>query len=471
MADNTIRVEGNYTAKWKSIHSAAFAPYYLKDLYKTYGRAFDVMDFLGMAGNAGLVPKDTVKLWEQNHWKSTITLASAITTGSASADISFTINAADYDGNGNPACRVGQSVLIPQSYQPAAINIPMPYQIVSRSGSAGGWTFTARPFVATAQISVEIPIGTELSLSSIQYARGMGLPESTTQGYFERTFYSTILKEKLSFEGGFLSDVTWKPLEREGKLSGYYAPELYQTEFMLDDQLNSYLFIGQLNGNAALAQTSTWTGSNKVLSGQGIWTLLDAQAQELNYTGNFENTDFVTVKNLLESQGIMDTELNFCMGTTLYDDMEQTSLDYIKEYSGGSDLVQGMSSVGFMPTQFKRNGLTVNLIKLKSFSNPFDLGNDVYELKTAGFITPTSKSQVSASADGRKKVMMNNMELRYLGNGVEDRTRVIAKLNGISGIKDVMPVTQYDGMDIGLLTEPMLIFTNVNQNVIVRKSA
>ena len=472
MSDNTIRVEGNYSAGWKSIHSDVMRKYYLPEIYKTYGRGFSFLDFYTMIGKKGLAPKRTVSFWEKGHIKANITLNGAISTGAVGAAISFKIAAGDYDSGNNPVCRIGQTVMIPQKYQPASVNIPQQYRIMSSSGSAGDLTFVANPLNSTvAQIATQVPSGTTLSLGYIAFAPGTGLPASTTQSYFERDFTSVILKERLGIEGGFLSDKYWEPLEINGVFNGYINPLLYETEFLLDDQINTYAFLGQTNDNAAVVGTSNWGGSNKVLSGKGIWTMLDERGQKLPYTGAFQNADYVTAKNLFESQGVVDNEIIFAMGSKLFDDTDQADLDYLKEYSGGSDLLKNMTELGFQAQTVVRNGVKFQKVKLAGFTNPFGLGNDEYELSYAGYMMPTSKAKVSASADGSKPMMMNNVELRFLGNGQENRTRVIGHLNGISGIQDSQPVTQYDGLDIGLLTEPILLFTNVNQCVQVYKEA
>lgn len=469
--DNNVRVEGNYSAKWLSLHSDLLRPVYLPQIYKTYGRAFDFLDFYSMAGKNGLVAGRTVKLWEQGNIKATCTTSTAITVGALGASISFKIKDTDYDTNGNPTVRVKQTIYIPQKYQPTGVHIPMAYQVTSRSGSAGDYTFTAMPFAsATAQIATEVPIGTKLTLGPVQYAPGMGLPEGTTQAYFERSFTSTILKEKLAVEGGFLSNQYWEPFEQDGKLMGYVNKMLIDTEFLLDDQLNQYIGFGQANANASLVQTSQFGGSNKVLSGNGIWPSLDASAQQLWYSGAFEHADYKTIKDLLESQGVIDQEVIFAMGSELHDDVEQADLNFIREYSGGSDLMKNMNSLGYDIQQVKRNGLTFNRVKLKSLSNPFSMGNSEYELSTAGFIMPTSKAKVTANADGSSPLYLNNIELRFLGKGAENRTRVLGELNGISGINGT-PVNEYDGKVFGMLTELILLLTNLNQCVQVRKEA
>lgn len=472
MADDVKRVEGNYTQQWKSIHSDLIRKYYLPDIYKTYGRGFDFLDFFTMIGKKGLAPSPTVRFWEKGHIKSNITLSAAIATGAVGAQIAIKISAGDYDSNNNPVLRDGQIVFIPQKYQPAAINIPQSYQVISHSGTAGDVTWVAKPFNnAVAQIAVEIPIGTTLSLGQIPFARGTGLPTGTTQSYLERSFQSTILKERFGIEGGFLSETYWQPLEINGKFSGYINPMLYETEFLLDDQINNYAFLGQTNDNSTIVQTSHWGGSNKVLSGDGIWQMLEDRGQKLTYAGNFENADYVAAKNLFEAQGVMDNEIIFAMGSALMDDTDQGDLDFLKEYSGGSDLLRNMTELGFQATTVNRSGIRFQKVKLKGFSNPFGLGNAEYDLTHAGFMMPTSKAKVSASADGSKPMMFNNIELRFLGNGQEDRTRVIGHLNGISGIRDAAPVHEYDGLDVGMLTEPILLFTNVNQCVQVLKEA
>lgn len=473
MSDNTIRTEGNYSlSNLLTTRSDLVRKYYLPGIKKTYGRGDGLLDLFHMVNKTGLVPDRTVRYWEEGAIKSTISTSTAITTGALGADITFKIAAGDYDAAGNPALRIHQNVLIPQKYQPTAVNIPMVYKVVSRSGSAGDYTFTARPYRSdVAQIAAEVPIGTKLTLGGLQFAPGTGLPEGTTQGYLERSFTTALFKERIGFEGGSLSQQYWEPLMVDGVLGGYINPKLYKTEFLLDDALEVYMMTGQSNANAALVQTSNWGGSNKVLSGEGIWTMLDARAQKLPYTGSFQNQDFITAKNLLESQLVVDNEMVFMMGSGLMDQVEQTNLDFIKEYSGGSDLLKNMTELGVQVAVVNRGGIRWNLAKVWSFSNPLSLGNPEYDFTNSGFIMPTSKAQVSVRPDGSKKAMLNNIELRFLGAGQENRTRVVGKLNGISGINEGIVTNQYDGLDIGFLTEPMLLFTNVNQCVQVYKEA
>lgn len=469
MADNTVRVEGNYSAKWLSLHSALLKPLYLPQIYKTYGRAFDFFDFLNMPTKKGLVGSSTLKLWEQGNFKANITLSAAITTGSANADINIKIGTSDYDGNNNPVLRIGQTVYIPAKYQ-TTLNIPTEYQVVSSSGTAGDLTFVARPKKTGAQIGVEIPIGTKLTLGAIMYARGMGLPAGTTQSYFERSFVTGLIKTANGIEGGFLSNNYWEPFEMDGKLMGYTNKLLNDLEFELDDMLNQYIGFGQANDNASLVQTSNFGGSNKVLSGNGIWTMLDASAQSHWYTGSFENADYVTIKNYFEGQGVVGGEAIFAVGSELFDDAEQADLDFIKEYSGGSDLIKNGVQLGMPISKVYRAGMTFNKVKLAGFSNPFAMGNTEYELSSAGFVMPTAKARVNQKADGSDPVYLNNFELYFLGKGEENRTRVLAELNGVSGLPG-QAVNEYDGKKFGLLSEPMVVGTNVNQCVIVRKEA
>lgn len=470
MSDNTVRVQGNYAANWLSLHSALLKPLYLPQIYKTYGRAFDFFDFLNMPTKKGLVGSRTLKLWEEGNKKAIITLSAAIATGAANADIAIKLNAADYDASNNPVLRIGQTVYIPQKYQPAAITAPAEYQVVSSSGSAGDLTFVAKPKKSGAQITVEVPIGTKVTLGAIMFAPGMGLPAGTTQSYFQREFVTGLIKNAMGIEGGFLSANYWEPFEQDGKLMGYTNKLLNDLEFELDDFLNQYIGFGQKNENAALVQTSNFGGSNKVLSGDGIWTMLDASAQQHWYTGAFENADYVTIKNLFESQGVVGSEAIFCVGSELWDDAEQADLDFIKEYSGGSDLIKNGVQLGMPITKVNRASMTFNKVKMKGFSNPFAMGNSEYDLSSAGFVMPTTKAKVMQKADGSDPIYLNNFELYFLGKGEENRTRVIAELNGVSGLNG-QAVNEYDGKKFGLLTEPMVVGTNLNQCVMVRKEA
>ena len=79
--------------------------------------------------------------------------------------------------------------------------------------------------------------------------------------------------------------------------------------------------------------------------------------------------------------------------------------------------------------------------------------------------------EVITDAGGKKTVALGNVELRYLGGGQEDRSRVLKPLNGISGIAGSEAVNEYDGIKFGMLSEPMALFTNVNQMIQIRKEA
>lgn len=472
MSDNTIPVVGNYAQQWLSIHSDQLKTQFLPELYKLYGKRFDALDMLWMTGKKGLVSTRVMNLWEEKNIKGSITTSTAISTGNLGADITFKIAAGDYDANGNATVRTGQTVYIPAAYQPSTVNVQMNYQVVSKSGTAGDYTYTARPFLSTkAQIAVEVPSGTKLSLGAIQFSQGTGLPEGLTKSYYKRSFYTAILKEKLGIEGGFLSQENWTPIETNGVFNGYANKLLNDVEFRLDDQLNEYIMFGQANENAALTQVSAFGGTNKVLSGTGLWNAMDTYSQPLWYSGAFELDDILASKKLFEAQGAAYRDVIFAMGADLNDDIYRSSRDFIKEYSAGTNLLENMTSLGFTPTYIEQNGIRVNLVPLASFTNPNGMGNPVYGHGYDGFMMPTAKAKVSTTMGGDKTVMLNNVELHFLGRAGEDRTRVLGDFNGISGIQGSAAVNEYDGKTWGMLTEPMLIMTNLNHLVQVRKEA
>ena len=467
MADNTIRVEGNYGAEFLSVHSEILAPNYLSDVYRTYGKGFDLFDLTQLFTRKGTTKGRTLRFFEKNHWKPTITTSTAIAVGAAGADITFKIAAADYDGNGKPAIRVWETFYIPQAYQ-TTLKYPAEYQVVSRSGSAGDYTFTAKPLKGTARIGVEVPIGTEMSLGSVKKAPGTGLPEGTVQGYFERSYTSTILKGAKGIEGGFLSENFWTPIVMDGK-TGYLNPMLTDLEMEMDDSINSHLWMGQKNENATLTEDSYFGGTNKVLSDTGLWPVMDALAQQLWYTDAWTQAEYKTAKDLFEQQGVMVPDIIFAMGTDLFDETDIADENYIKEYSGGSDLITGMNKLGFQATTIHRHGINFHKVKLNGLTNPFSFGNEAYNLKSAGFMAAANKSRVSVDMNGNKNVALGNVELRFLANGQEDRSRVLKPLNGISGIAGSPAVNEYDGIKYGMMSELIALYTNVNQMVQIRK--
>jgi hypothetical protein len=473
MSDNNIRVEGQYNGSWLSIHSDQIEPAIRKEAYMTYGRAFDVLDFFqAVEGGTEMVSNRTIEIFERGNIKANISLGSGgIATGGAGANISFLLSASSYDANGNAALRVRQVVYIPQQYQPAAINTPQSYVVLSRTGSAGGYTYTAAPLDTASQISTLLLENVTLSIGYLPHAVGTNQPTGTTMASFKRDFSTGIYKEHVGFEGGMLSFKQYNQVIKNGKSVGFYDQSLNETEFLLDDQLNEAIFLGQKNTNTSVAvQTNSFSGgTSAILSTEGIWQTMASRAQQLLYTSAFEHGDYIEAKTLLESQGVMDTEVDFPMGSLLFDDTEQADLEFLKAYSGGTDLKSrgmNLSEVGFQGTTVFRSNIKFNKVILKSFSNPFTLGNPLYALDTAGYMIPTSKTKVTIN--GKNKAL-NNVTLGFLGHGGENRRRVMGQLVGMNGFKEFNPINAVDGMTNELLSELMVIFTNVNQCIQIRK--
>jgi hypothetical protein len=179
--------------------------------------------------------------------------------------------------------------------------------------------------------------------------------------------------------------------------------------------------------------------------------------------------DFYTAKELLRSQGVVDTEVLFAVGDKLSRGVETMGLEYLKEFSGGSNLLQGMNSIGIRPKAYTVGNVTFNVKELAGFTNPNTFGTDADYWGNAGFMIPMSQVAVKSSdimIEGIEggKVVIPNVALGYVNNAGENRTRILQDVAGVNGLG--LKAT-HDGDEVSwyMLTEYMLVAMQVNQMI------
>ena len=201
----------------------------------------------------------------------------------------------------------------------------------------------------------------------------------------------------------------------------------------------------------------------------GLLQHMVTAAMKQYYTLAYSAPDFDDIKDLLNSQGITSRAVKFLVGSLLQKQIENAGLEFLKEFSGGTDLTT-MRGWGVDFRQIHKNGVTFTLQEVKSFSDPTAYGADVFEdyFVGLGMIIPDQLVSVRESEAGAN-FKLNNLTLLYKNYNGENRTRVnkilpgAASVNGAGG--DIARDT-YDDVGGTMLSEFGLVCLNRNRMIL-----
>lgn len=441
---------GNYNqANFVPLMGQRLDPGFFLETFR-YGLGSQYMDWLEQANRVMNLTTRTPKIFEKLEWENTLKINAQITTGGAGADISIIVHADDRDAYGQVPIKVGDGVLIPAQNQ--ATGEDRIYVI--HTYNAGTFTATASPqsadgnTITESQISVAVPAATTLKIHSYYTGTGTGLPEGKNNYRAIREYETQIIKAVKVFEGGIQALKWFEVASETGATTAFFeGQDELELEFrkLVDDAL----FLGERNDNATLVETSSAGGSNKRKSTEGIWNWTKRVGQALNYAaGSFDFSYLYDWKDLALAKNIVSNEASFLMGIDLERSVERGGLDYIKEYSGGSNLFRAMDSIGYNVNRVLVGGTTFQLQGLKSFGNPLRYGNKVYNFPSCGLIIPEDESNVTVNGMVEKHP---NFMIGYLNNNGENRTKIIGLLPGTTGNGNA--VTEYDKDTAFMVTE------------------
>jgi hypothetical protein len=472
---------GAYNTEWASKVSAIFDTMHLQEVYDVYGDGVRTTDLLQIAGRVMQVPNATVKHFERYAPQYAITLSGAIATGAAGADIEFKIATTDYDSNDNPPIRLYDSIEIPADYMPDTVYEGRLYRITSTDGTGDDVTFTASPFskggtyVTASQISTEVPDGKVLRIGHTTKSPGTGQPEPKTDTWAEREHVAAIIKESGSYEGGQMAQFFEKAIVVDMKdgSTGVLLKPILEVENRLETQIESYIVSGERTDNTGMTETSSFGGTPAVKSGFGFMQWAYQLAQDHSYGAAFTVSDLNRVKLLLQTQGVNSKRCIVPCGPQFFVDFEDAGLDYLQQYSK-SDLLDAAKNLGVELRSVTKAQIQYIPIELSSFANPTTFGINVsdaysYAYPYLGLVIPMENNEVKING---KMPKIPNIMLGYVNNNGEDRTRVI----GIeAGPNKVFPNQQIvandkDGWKVHMFTEVMVICTNVNRWVLIRKA-
>jgi hypothetical protein len=459
--------QGGYTTSWRlTVESNTLQPQTYGELVKLYGDQLRLWDFFAWAKRIQSVKGRTIQVLEEGFIHDTLDVATQVSTSVAGADI--TVVSAKNVG------RIGFDVHIPAKY--AGTKLPVSYKITAKAGPSGGnYTYTLSPWNTTYQVAVAIPVGQKLIVGASSYAPGEGQPASMRRSWYSHNHYTRIMKETLDIEGGQQALQEWAELSQATDGSTLKNRSLNETEFRLRIQQNDHLIMGQQNNNTFVGSNKAGE-SNAVPSDNGLLYGMLASAMRQYYTGAYTKDNFDVIKFLLASQGVGSGRVNFLYGQELGLGIENSGLEFIREFSGGTDL-KTMADVGFIMKSFTKNGITNILTEIPEFSNPVMYGANGYNFETLGMIFPDAKVTAGMNSfdmGGRsmgayEKKPLNHVTLGYLNNNGEDRKLIVGDAAGVNGLGYKF-TNEYDQSTWYMLTEMSVFLLALNQSILVLKS-
>ena len=463
VAVSRSQMNGGYVDGFNSIYNFNLEPQVMGELQKLYGQGVGLHEIITFGGNVIDVASDTLTVLEEGAILNYILSANVIAAGNANEPITITVAAIGTEY----LLAIGDVVLIPGEYVNAgASTSPAKYQVTADNGAG---VYTLRPLLSTYQITTQVPAATNLMVTGGNYAAGSSGGNAKHIGKFSRTFSTAIKKAAFLIEGSMQSTKRYTDTMKNGQ-PGVFSEASMIADFLLSSYISDECLVGVVPDAGSLVTQVNSAGTASIVRGtQGLWPALEARGMQQTYVGDYAISDFDDLADAFESQGVLSKYATFAMGGSLYRGVENSGLDFVKEFSGGTDLMKNFGEMGIEFRRIKKNGIDIAIVKLDTFSNPLTYGLAAYDWKNSGFIIPNEYVMVKDVAGG-KALELSNLTLGYKNYNGEDRRRVFGLLNGMAGLSDAPVVTRFDEVRGEFLTEFMLIANKVNQMIMVVKA-
>jgi len=456
-------MNGGYVDGFNTIYNFNLEPQVMGELQKLYGQGIGLHEIITFGGNVIDVASDTLTVLEEGAILNYILSANAIAAGALNATITITVAAISTEY----LLAVNDVVLIPGEYvNSAASTSPAKYQVTVDNGAG---VYTLAPMLSTYQITTEVPAATNLMVTGGNYAAGSSGGNAKHIGKFSRSFVTAIKKAAFLIEGSMQSTKRYTDTMKNGQ-PGVFSEASMIADFLLSSYISDELLVGVAPDAASTVTQVNSAGTASIVRGTtGLWPHLEARGMSQIYVGDYAISDFDDLADGFESQGVTSKSATFAMGGGLYRGVENSGLDFLKEFSGGTDLMKTMGEMGIEFRRIKKNGIDTTIVKLDTFSNPMTYGLAAYDWKNSGFIIPNEYVMVKDIAGG-KAMELANLTLAYKNYNGENRRRVFGILNGMAGLSNAPVVTRFDEVRGEFLSEFMLVANKVNQMIMVTKA-
>lgn len=472
--------KGGFDASWASIFSFLNFPQYYPELIERHGAAFGLFEFLKFAGRETTCRSNSVSTIEKGAPEKYVTIKSNTSTSVAGATLAITINEWG-DGStgvsGACALAVNDKVLVPAAnctVSGSAAVYPQWFQVTAIATTAAtpsDTQITIKPLLSTVAVASLIAANTKLMVTGGNYAPGAAGGSAKTHGYYSRTYYSAIKRTPFKLEGSQQSTERYLEKLANGGY-GMFSETSIAAEFRHNHAINYEIILGVVPNN--VTQVNDESVSNTVRGTKGTVPWLADSGCKLVYTGANGLTvgDFDYIKKAFISQGVTATRASMWLGPEAYRRFENNALDVLKEYSGGTDLLDKLKNLMIGFKVIKKNGVTVTLHELSNFGNPNTLGN--YNFDQWGFVLPEEMVDVTIPNGEIPSGRMSNTVIAYKNYNGENRERVFNVIPGVNGLDSVgtrIAVDSYDRVKWEILSEFIFIFLKPNQGILLYPDA
>ena len=464
--------DGTYGQQWNTVYDAMNVLQVWKELVKYYGPNIGLLEFAVMQGATVPIAGATKTVWEEGSLVKLVELEGTIAITGEDTNITFSLADGEYDDNHKCYLEVGDQVVIPAYYledDGAQALKPEMYQVLSYdAGVDAARIYTAAPLLEDIAVAIAVPDGTELMVKPGNYANGVQSGQPKSSGWYSRTFYTSTVKADMSIEGSIQSNEKYYE-KLIGGGTGVFSKASIEMDFFLSKAINDEIFLGSGVSNF-LTQTARNGDLNTITGTVGLLKHMVDRANIQYYTTAYQSTDFDDVKDILTSQGVANRDVTFFMGSTLYQFVENSNLDFIKEFSGGTDFAKTLREIDVEFQTVKKNGVVFTFKELPSLSDPTAYGADAFDgyFKEMGFILPDVEVSVRGSLESPSTTKIKNFSLGFKKYNNEDRTRIIKDIPGVANVgAGSIAVDTYDDWRMTGLSEFMVIFNKVNQATLV----
>ena len=496
--ESTSEFIGTYAKSYIDVHSLAAAsdePTFKTQIYpqlmQNMGGGTKMFDILRATGREMFVQGRRLVGFEQPRENTFVTLATALesdSTGYGAGDtIYFKISSNDYNSNGQSGLRLHFYVLVPGKYY--GMDRPVPYQVIAKStsGTVGGLSagtgantvYTCKPSSDVHDLATDVPIGEKLLVAYSGFGTGAGQPESMTDAYLQKSFYTHIVKETMEIEGGANAHERIAVVSVNGGQQRLFDKGMMETERRLDRQMDMAVLFSEENDNSITATNTPSGSATTILTTKGLMPIIDDLGQEmvLNSTWNALE-DWDALKTLRLSQGTTaNASIVYC-GNSLYTQIENNLLD---EMVDRSDALydKELQTLGVPFKKVNKGGHLYYLVELDALSNPIGYGLSGYELSNQGIVVPLGEvagriegdptRYRGGNLDMGRKMMLPNMAIAYLRGFGEDRRSIVNIVSGPNG--SGYPAShQYDVTNAYLIREFMFFLMKANELIWIHKS-
>lgn len=461
-----------YGQGWNTIYDAMNVPQIWQELVKYYGPNIGLLEFAVMQGATVPIAGPTKTVWEEGSLVKLVKLNGQIGITAMDTNITFSLDAAEYDANHKCYLSENDQIVIPAFYiteDGAQSIVPAIYQVLSHdAGVDAARVYTAFPTRDDTAIAIAVPDDTELMVKPGNYANGVSSGTSKSAGWYSRHFHTSTVKADLTIEGSIQSNEKYYE-KLKGGGQGIFSKASIEMDFFLSKAINDEIFMGQ--GVTNVITQATRNGDLNTVTGTvGLLRHMAERANLQYYTTAYQSTDFDDVKDILTSQGVADRNVAFLMGSTLYKFVENSNLDFIKEYSGGTDLMKTFAQIQVAFQAVKKNGVFFTFKELPSLSDPTSYGAASFDgyHKELGFILPDVDVTVRNSIESPESVKLKNFTLGFKNYNGENRTRIIKDIPGVANVAGGnIAVDTFDDYRVTGLSEFMCIFLKPNQSTLI----